>query len=324
MTVRPEHMVSVIIPAFNAEKYVTAAVDSVLAQTYPALECIVVDDGSTDRTVEIVMAYGERVRYVHQPNAGRSAARNRGISAATGEYVNFLDADDYLAPEKIEQQVAFLKMHSEYDAVYCRVAYFEEGREDSRYSVKRATPEGDILPELLYGNFITVHAPLIRKSAAILIDGFDPALARYEDWDFFLRLAISGVRFGFMDRCLASVRVHGENTIRDKVRMFEAKLLVAEKTVQRFSGELAARGIEMDAVAAFHKADYGRILILSGCVPEGRALIREALAARFPHHRIFSRFERVAALLDYRLLAAVQRGFDRIRKYRRATAGEQR
>jgi hypothetical protein len=118
--------------------------------------------------------------------------------------------------------------------------------------------------------------------------------------------------------------VHDENTIRDKVRMFEAKLHVAEKIAREFAIELASRGIGMDGVVAFHKADYGRILILAGRVPEGRALIREALATSFPHSRVFSWFERGAALMDYRMLAAMQRTFDRFGKYRRATTGERR
>lgn len=322
MTVGHEHRVSVIIPAYNAEKFVSAAIDSVLAQTCPAVECIVIDDGSTDRTAEIVKAYGERVRYVHQPNSGRSAARNRGISLASSEYLAFLDADDFLSPEKLQQQMVFLQTHPECDAVYSRIAYFEQGRENSLYSVRRATPTGDILQELLFGNFITVHAPLFRKNVVEQIGGYDPSLSRYEDWDFFLRLAISGVRFGFLDQCLAFVRVHGENTIRDKVSMFEAKLHVAGKFARKFATELAASGIDMDRVVAFHKADYGRILVLSGRVPEGRALIREALGTQFLHRRVFAWFERFAAIMDYRMLAAMQRSFDRISKYRRVSGGK--
>lgn len=316
--------VSVIIPAYNAEKYIAAAIESVLAQSFPGVECIVVDDGSSDRTAEIVQRFGERVRYCHQANSGRSAARNRGISLASGDYIAFLDADDLLLPDKLAQQVDYLERHAEYDAVYCRVAYFEEG-ESSRYAVRRIAPVGDILPQLLYGNFITVHAPLIRKSAVERANGYDPSLARYEDWDFFLRLAMAGSRFGFLDHCQALVRVHGENTIRDKVRMFEAKLRVAEKMELQFSAAIMARGIEPRSLVAFHRADYGRILILAGKVQEGRALIRQALLAgkAFPHRTTFACFAAAAAMVDYRLLAALQRLMDGIAKYRRIPAGDQ-
>jgi hypothetical protein len=105
--------------------------------------------------------------------------------------------------------------------------------------------------------------------------------------------------------------------------MFEAKLHVAEKIQLQFSGELLARGIDMAGIVAFHRADYGRILILSGRVAEGRALIREALASGlpFPHRDIFLIFSWAAALIDYRLLAAMQRFFNRIVKYRNVSEG---
>lgn len=321
-----EYTVSVITPAYNAGKYISEAIDSVLAQTCRDVECIVVDDGSTDQTKEIVRGYGDRVRYVHQANSGRSAARNRGIALATGRYIAFLDADDCLAPEKLAEQADFLENHPEFDVVYSRVVYFEEGQEHSSYSVRRIAPTGDILPDLLYGNFITVHAPLFRKSAVEGVGGYDPALSRYEDWDFFLRLAVAGARFGFLDRCHSYVRVHGENTIRDKVRMFEAKLQVAEKIRQHCSHVITERGIDVERAVAFHRADYGRILILAGRVSEGRALIRDACAdaSMFPHRTTFALFSLTAAIVDYRLLAALQRFFDSVSKYRRATGGEQR
>ena len=88
--------VSVIIPTFNSERYLAEAIDSVLSQTYQNIECIVVDDGSTDNTPAIVQGYGDRIRYIYQENAERSAARNRGIVAATGQYISFLDADDFI------------------------------------------------------------------------------------------------------------------------------------------------------------------------------------------------------------------------------------
>ncbi len=318
-------MVSVIIPAYNAEKYIAAAIESVLAQSFPGVECIVVDDGSSDRTAQIVQRFGERVCYCYQANSGRSAARNRGISLASGDYIAFLDADDLLLPEKLAQQVDYLEQHAADDAVYCRVAYFEEGRENSRYAVRRIAPAGHILPQLLFGNFITVHAPLIRTSAVERVNGYDPGLARYEDWDFFLRLAMAGSRFGFLDRCQALVRVHGENTIRDKVRMFEAKLRVAEKMEQQFSAAIMASGIDPPSLVAFHRADYGRILILAGKVQEGRAQIRQALLAgkAFPHRTTFTLFAAAAAMVDYRLLATAQSLMDSIAKYRRIPAGDQ-
>src|ERR687893_681850 len=97
-------LVSCIVPVFNGERYLQAALDSIFAQTYRSLEVLVVDDGSTDNTAAIVGSYGDRVRYLQQDNHGPSAARNRGIEAATCEFIAFLDADDLWHAEKLERQ----------------------------------------------------------------------------------------------------------------------------------------------------------------------------------------------------------------------------
>jgi glycosyltransferase involved in cell wall biosynthesis len=314
--------VSVIIPVCNAEEYIAEAIDSVLAQSCANVECIVIDDGSTDRTAEIVRGYGERVSYIHQANAERSAARNNGIAHASGKYVSFLDADDQLLPDKLTEQAAFLEVHPEYDVVYSRVKYFKKNGKRNYYVVKRVTPTGDIVPFLINTNFITMNSPLIRRGAVERVGGFDVSLCRYEDWDFFLRLSLTGSRFGFMDATHALCRMHGMNTVKDALRMFEAKLSVACKIAGRFGNELRARGIDGNAVVAFHQADYGRKLILAGRVEEGRKYILEACEHFFPHRRKFKLFSMAAELCGYRFLALLQRCFDRLVKYRNLSEGD--
>lgn len=313
--------ISVIIAAYNAEKYIAQAIDSVLAQSHAAVECIVVDDGSTDRTAEVARSYGARVRYIHQQNAERSAARNNGIAHAAGTYLCFLDADDLLAPEKLAEQAAFLDAHPEFDVVYSRVAYFKE-RDGSSFSPRRKTPSGDILAELIYSNFITIHSPLIRRAALERTDGFDVTRNRYEDWDFLLRLALAGARFAFLDRLHAKVRLHPENTIGDRVKMFDAKLSVAEKIAAQYRGELERQGIDPDRVLAFHRADYGRVLVLAGMTQEGRALISGALRHPFPHRNVFVLFNLAAGILGHRALMTAQEAFDRIVKGKRGGSAE--
>lgn len=315
--------VSVIIPAYNAEKYLAEAIKSVLTQSYREVECIVVDDGSTDRTAEIANGFGQQIRYTHQRNAERSTARNTGLALATGEFISFLDADDILAREKLSEQVAFLDIHGDCDVVYSRAHYFREDNGVRRYlSVKRVTPEGDILPALVYGNFITIQAPLIRRKAIDQAGGFDPSLSRYEDWEFLLRLAISGARFGFMDRCHAFCRMHAENTVRDRRRMFEAKLLAAEMFVGKYRTELVRRGIDVAAVLAFHQADYGRILILDGCPDVGRKLIVAACQQAMPHRRKFRFYAFLAGIVPVAILIKLQRLADMLTKYRKEPHGE--
>jgi glycosyltransferase involved in cell wall biosynthesis len=314
---RTAPVVSIIIPAFNAEKYIAESVESIVDQSHPSVECIVVDDGSTDRTAEIVAGFGDRVHLTRQANAERSAARNAGLAQASGEYVGFLDADDLLLPGKVAEQVTFLEAHPEYDVVYSLVKYFREEGKDDCYTVRRPTPSGDILPQLIYTNFITMNSPLFRKAAVKRVAGFDVSLSRYEDWDFLLRLALTGSRFGFVDSFHALCRMHGENTVKDQVRMFEAKLTVAHKIVDQFAEELDRSGIDRRGVVAFHQADFGRKLILAGQVAEGRRLIADASRCDFPHRQKFLMFSLAAGLCGYHFVALMQRYADSLLKYRR-------
>jgi len=314
--------VSVIIPAYNAESCRGEAVASVLAQSHGDMECIVVDDGSTDRTAEIVRGYGNRVCFIRQENSERSAARNKGIAHATGEYLSFLDADDLLLAEKSKEQLLFLETNLEYDVVYSRAAYFRDDGRRRIYAARRIIPTGDIVPFLIWSNFITINSLLFRKSVVDRVAGFDPSLCRYEDWDLLLRLALTGSRFGFVDSVHALCRMHGGNTVVDGARMFEAKLSVARKIADEFGNELSARGIDGGAVTAFHLADYGRKLILAGRVLEGRRFIREACENRFPHRIIFKIFSIAAVLYGHRFLSLLQTLSDCILKYRRTSEGD--
>lgn len=297
--------VSVVIPAFNSEKYIAAAIESVLGQTYDDVECIVVDDGSADRTAGIAGQYGDSVLVIKQENSERSVARNNGILHASGKYVSFLDADDYYESQKIAEQVDFLERQSSYDAVYSKVRYFHEGAKENHFFVNRPTPSGDILASLLYQNFITVHSPLIRRTAIERVGGFDPTLNRYEDWDFFLRLAIEGSSFAFLDKFHAYCRIHEENTVSDRARMFESKLLVAEKVVNNYGAILSERGVDCRAVLAFHKADFGRVLILTGEVQRGQMLIKEACEHDFPHKLKFVTFRLMTHFFPTSLLSSL-------------------
>ncbi len=288
--------VSVIIPAYNAERYIAEAVDSVLAQTWPDVECIVVDDGSTDRTSDIVKRYGDRVKYFYQKNAERSAARNRGITESSGAFIAFLDADDYIAPKKVEEQITFLDTHPECDVVYSRVLYFRDKGSRSFHEINRPSLTGDILDKLLYRNFINLSSPLLRRAVIDNCGGFDTSLSYNEDWEFWLRLAVSGIRFGFVDACHLFYRVHSGNTSINRLLMYNSKLSVLEQFVRRFSDNLRDRGIDTAPVLSFHRADYGRGLILHGNVLEGRREIAKACSTAFPYRRLFQAFALIAAI----------------------------
>jgi glycosyltransferase involved in cell wall biosynthesis len=236
--------VSVVIPTRNYGRYLGEAIDSLRRQTYKDWECVVVDDGSTDGTAEIVAALAAadgRIAYVGQAAAGSAAARNAGLAATSGEFVQFLDADDLLGPGKLRQQIDTFARHPEADIVYGGVRYFIEGgagdgqeTQDDRLgaSLRRSvTGSGEsVLAALVDDNFMVVEAPIIRRSLIEKVGGFDPEIRRMEDWECWLRCALAG---GFFlhdgadeDGDLAHVRIHRASISQDQIAMHQAAVQV--------------------------------------------------------------------------------------------------
>jgi glycosyltransferase involved in cell wall biosynthesis len=207
--------VSVIITTYNRSNMLPTAVESVLAQTYPAIEIIVVDDGSTDDTKKVMKQYVGRVTYIRQDNQGLAAARNTGIRASSGQYINVLDDDDFFMPTKIERQVQVLDTQPDTALVNCGHYYVNE-KGALLYKVI-PSPGTDTLKELVCGCFIVAHAPLIRRQCLDEIGLFDqnlPWFGKYcEDWDLWLRMARSGYRFVHIQEPLCAYRIHGDSQL---------------------------------------------------------------------------------------------------------------
>lgn len=182
--------VSVVIPTFNHARYVVAAVDSALAQTRPPLEVIVVDDGSTDDTRDRLASYAGRIRYIYQPNAGLSAARNAGIRAAGGGWVAFLDADDLFHPRKLELQAAAVVRHP--DLALLGAQSFSD--EPVRWpDVPDDPPVVRLrLPEVVIRTPFAPSSVLARRDVFDAAGYFEPGLRSVEDRDMWVRLAARG------------------------------------------------------------------------------------------------------------------------------------
>lgn len=223
-------LVSILIPAYNAEKYIKEALDSALAQTYANTEIVVVDDGSTDRTAEIVQSYNDpRIRRIKQENRGIVRVRNRLLQEARGEYLAYLDADDIYLPKKIEEEVRYLETHPEDAAVYCDIRYFYDGAPDVLYRHRYTFWSGDIFEKLLDHMFITNTAIMMRRSAVDKAGLYDESLGVAEDWAYFLKMARAGMRFGFIERPLVRFRLRSDNNTR-----FENQPKIQESAVKIF------------------------------------------------------------------------------------------
>jgi glycosyltransferase involved in cell wall biosynthesis len=196
-------LVSVIIPAYNCASTIAETLESALAQDHPAFEVIVVNDGSRDETLSILRQFGDRIRLIDQPNAGPPAARNAGISAARGDYVAFLDADDVWVQGKLAEQAAHLDTHADVGTVFTRWHVWQAG-DDGRYQRRpdiessRVTKEVDttnsgwLYTRLLFDCELLTTTVMLRHDMLKRIGGFDLSLWNGDDYDMWLRVSREG------------------------------------------------------------------------------------------------------------------------------------
>ncbi len=248
--VPPPPRVSVVVPSYNAERFLPAALDSALAQTGVALEVVVVDDGSSDGTGVILQRYADRIRAMHQDHRGPAAARNAAIRDAHGEYVALLDADDRFRPGKLARQVAVLDAQPDVGIVYTGWDVVDgDGSPLPHQGWSR--DEGDVLPRLLLGNLAHPVAVLLRRAQILDAGGFDETLQVNEDWDLFLRLTLRGARWACVDAPLCEYRVHGGQSHRRAQLVYLTRLRILEGFFARPDLPAEARAVR---AAAFHEA----------------------------------------------------------------------
>ena len=227
--VRPEAysgvaLVSVVIPCYNQARFLSEAIESVLAQSYQHFEVVVVDDGSTDETSEVAARY-PRVHYIRQDNQGPAAARNSGARESTGSYLVFLDADDRLLPNALETGLKHLKAHPE--CAFVSGHYREVAADGSSLPTwKQPCPDKEHYLELLRANYIGTPAVVMyRRSVFESVGGFDPSpsVDGCEDYDLHMRIA-----HGFLVYCygelVAEYRQHSSSASRNSVSMLKAYL----------------------------------------------------------------------------------------------------
>jgi glycosyltransferase involved in cell wall biosynthesis len=230
-------LVSVVIPAYNAEATIDDTLRSVRSQTHEHLEIIVVDDGSTDRTTSVVKAHAaidSRVTLIAQENAGVAAARNAGWQSARSAYIAFVDADDLWAPRKIERQLdLILSGGPQVGLVYTWWALIDEHNR-IRCKVKGRDIAGDVLDQTLMGNFVGhASSPLIRREALVEAGGFDSGLRDAgshgcEDMLIYHRIA-RRYHFGLVPDHLTGYRVASGRMSSDRPRMFRSFKMVANE-----------------------------------------------------------------------------------------------
>jgi glycosyltransferase involved in cell wall biosynthesis len=208
--------VSVIIPAFNAERYIQNTLESVFEQTYKDYEVIVVNDGSTDSTQKILDNYGPRIRVFTKTNRGPASARNMGIKKASGKYIAFLDADDLWLKNKLKMQVEYLDSHPKAGFVYCNAICFsgDDKSNETVEAVWKCNIKGSVFKNLFWNNFIPNLTVVVRKSCLESVNLLDESqqIIGSEDYDLFLRLSHK-YELGHVPQVLAKYRLHQENLL---------------------------------------------------------------------------------------------------------------
>ncbi|SRR5579875_2527316 len=213
------NLISCIVPVFNGERYIGEAIESIIAQTYRPLQIIVADDGSRDGTRAVVRGYGEQVTYLWQPNGGPPAARNLGLSAASGEYIAFLDADDLWHPEKLARQMARFQSRPELELCLTQVKNF--------WVLELIGEERRVLDQGL-AVVITacmLSSALARRSLFQAIGQFNPQLFLGDDTDWFRRVSGHGAKFEILQDFLVYRRLH-PNSITHGTNIFSRDALL--------------------------------------------------------------------------------------------------
>jgi glycosyltransferase involved in cell wall biosynthesis len=295
-------LISIVIPSYNHRRYIGDAIASAQAQTYKPIELIVIDDGSTDGSDELIRErFGAALaHYAHRPNRGAHATINEAIAAARGEWVAILNSDDLYTPERIEKLYAFATANG-HDLVFSGVAFCEEKGPlpadhkavQSHARAMAAAERGSVEQALLRGNFaLTTSNLMIRRAAFDAIGPFRPY--RYcHDWDFLLR-AIGRAKIGWLREPLLSYRLHGANTIREPDRwrhITENGLVYAA-----FLGDAAAPTASslQSSQYVFESRVFSAVVVawlMAECRRLGLAAILRELEQGILHERLRATFE---------------------------------
>ena len=289
-------LVSIVIPCFNCEKYVAEAIGSALAQTYPRKEVIVIDDGSTDGSLEVIRSLGPAVRWETGPNRGGSAARNQGLRLSRGEFIQFLDADDVLLEDTVERRMAAFT--DDADLVFGDIEHMDAtGRKLGRAIRHTGWPGPDPVSYMLMPN-IQTSCPLHRRGAIWNVGGFDETLPRGQETDLHVRLYLSGARFKYVPGTVCKVRMHGAETrlgnvawVRDDPFRELRRIHAMHDLVARASRRLLTARFRR--ILAIWLWDAGRVAVQNGLrrlagqyFVEARKMAPDSRTPAFPKYRI--------------------------------------
>ena len=276
-------LVSILIPCFNAERWLKECIESALAQTYPSKEIVVVDDGSTDRSTEVARSFGTHVRVQRNEHLGGNATRNHLLRLSRGEWLQYLDADDYLLPDKIAGQMQrVLKDEPQPDVIYGSTFLLDEFTGERRLAF--VDPNVDPYLHFIQWTGFTTNSLLLRKSATAAAGGWDESLACCQERELVLRLIMNNARFVFVEEAGAVYRYHGTSSVsrRNPKLVTEQRVLLVERLIsfliergllkRRHARAAAVARIECARTLYQHDPEIARSLFRKATANYGRLL----------------------------------------------------
>jgi len=227
--------ISIIIPSYNAGDYITEALDSILCQTYTDYEIILIDDGSTDNTRHVLDSYMDKINYIYQDNAGVSEARNHGLKLAQGEFVIFMDADDYfIKDDKLEQQIAVFDANPNLDIVQTGWQMVDETGKPLIDMTPWNDMKGTTLKEYFMWCPVRLEAMMVRRDCAVQVGGFDPTYRVSQDLDWALKMLLAGCKFQWQERIASAYRQLGNSLSHaNRLKLVDDTVLVTEDLLDR-------------------------------------------------------------------------------------------
>lgn len=222
--------ISVIIPTYNRANYLKNSIQSVISQTIKDIEIIIINNYSTDTTLDVISSFDDqRIKIINFKNGGVIArSRNQGMVQSTGKYITFLDDDDIWCPYKLELQINYMESHPDFGAVYSNAIIIDEEDNKKGFLLDRSSAkDGHIFQHLLGGNFITILTVLMRRELLESIGLFneEPSLIAAEDYEYWMRIALK-FEFGYIDKPLAFYRIHSTSmSKRNSVALLRQKVL---------------------------------------------------------------------------------------------------
>ena len=272
-------LVSIILPTYNREHVISRSIDSVISQTYSNFELIIVDDGSTDNTSDILKKYEGKVEYIKQKNSGVSSARNTGIKLAKGEYIAFIDSDDQWLPTKLQRQIEYFMSHSRdgLSMVCTDVTIIDTDgnpHERRRFMPKTSSCLLDTV-DIFKDPYLGLPTVILKSCYLTSDNVFDESLRSAEDIDLYLRLSLSG-KAGYLHEKLVNIH-QSHNSLSDSITSYDDNIHVITRFLNQHEELFSPYQTAINRVMHNVMLDYAKTLLWTGSKEKSRSKIKLAI-----------------------------------------------